>query len=393
MAYYYKRTDGLWHWRINRTIDGTRVPINSNGGFKLRSAAKAEAEQVEFDIRHGTYEEDPDISFAKYYEEWYNTFYKNKMSYASNIHFLNALKVIKEYFKYKKITEITRDEYQKMLNDYGKNHARETASSRHIYISKCLKAAYHDGVIKKDPTWGAKVTGNKKLEKPEFEKFMDFNNFKKLIAYLSTSDHWTSANHCIILTMCMTGMRYEEAAALTWDCVDFKHGTLKINKAWSEHSQDNNMLPGFGPTKNANSNRTISIDDKLVMILKRYKRTQDIRILKSRYYSNPKKLLFTERNDKPVSNSGINQDLKKICYQLGIIKKDRRGKYIHPFTSHSLRHTHASVLLYNHIDVAYVSKRLGHKSIMITYNTYIHIIREAQAREDEKVEKTLLEFY
>ncbi|VDG18731.1 putative Integrase [Lactobacillus sakei] [Lactiplantibacillus mudanjiangensis] len=393
MAYLYKRSDNLWHWRINRTIDGKRVPINSRGGFKLRSAAKEEAERTEFELKHGTYKVDPNISFASYYENWFNTYYKDKMSYASNLHFTNALRVIKEYFKYKKITDITRDDYQNMLNDFGKHHAKETASSRHIYISKCLKAAYHDGVIKKDPTWGAKVTGNKNLEKKESDKFMDFADFKKLITYLSSEDHWKTANHCIILTMCMTGLRYEEAAALTWDCVDFEHGTLVINKAWSEHSQDNDMKPGFGPTKNANSNRTVVIDEKLVTTLKHYKRAQDIRILKSRTLSNPKHLLFCERNLKPVANGGVNKDLKLICYQLGIIKKNRQGRYVHPYTSHSLRHTHASVLLYNHIDVAYVSKRLGHKSIMITYNTYIHIIREAQAREDEKVEQTLMGFY
>lgn len=42
---------------------------------------------------------------------------------------------------------------------------------------------------------------------------------------------------------------------------------------------------------------------------------------------------------------------------------------------HCLRHTHASHLLSAGEDISYVSKRLGHSSIHVTYNTYFHFFR------------------
>ncbi|MCC2666658.1 MAG: integrase family protein [Gammaproteobacteria bacterium] len=42
-------------------------------------------------------------------------------------------------------------------------------------------------------------------------------------------------------------------------------------------------------------------------------------------------------------------------------------------TPHMLRHTHATELLRDQWDLAYIQKRLGHKDIQTTMNTYIHL--------------------
>jgi site-specific recombinase XerD len=45
-------------------------------------------------------------------------------------------------------------------------------------------------------------------------------------------------------------------------------------------------------------------------------------------------------------------------------------------TPHMLRHTHATELIRSGWDMAYVKKRLGHKDIQTTINTYIHLCTE-----------------
>lgn len=78
---------------------------------------------------------------------------------------------------------------------------------------------------------------------------------------------------------------------------------------------------------------------------------------------------------KRVFNSTINGLLEKYCYKLDI-----------PTISiHGLRHTHASLLLYEGVSVASVAKRLGHANTTTTQETYLHIIEELENKDNDKV--------
>lgn len=55
------------------------------------------------------------------------------------------------------------------------------------------------------------------------------------------------------------------------------------------------------------------------------------------------------------------------------------------FNNHSLRHTHASVLLESGVNILTISKRLGHSTPATTQNVYLHIIKELEARDNKKI--------
>ena len=78
---------------------------------------------------------------------------------------------------------------------------------------------------------------------------------------------------------------------------------------------------------------------------------------------------------KRVFNSTTNKLLEKYCTQLGI-----------PVISiHGLRHTHASLLLYEGVSVASVAKRLGHANTTTTQMTYLHIIKELENKDNDQI--------
>ena len=98
-------------------------------------------------------------------------------------------------------------------------------------------------------------------------------------------------------------------------------------------------------TKTASSNRKIKLDDHTINMLKEYKQQN-----KDRHPT----FVFSDSNRNHASNSAVNKALKKACQRAGIKK----------ITFHSLRHTHCSILLFQGINIHYISKRHG-KSVRI----------------------------
>lgn len=66
---------------------------------------------------------------------------------------------------------------------------------------------------------------------------------------------------------------------------------------------------------------------------------------------------------------------------------------IKEITCHGLRHTHASMLLFKGVNIKYVSRRLGHKDIVTTLQTYSHIMDEMEQKESRQVDITMKELY
>lgn len=82
---------------------------------------------------------------------------------------------------------------------------------------------------------------------------------------------------------------------------------------------------------------------------------------------------------KRIFNSSVNSILEKHCVNCKI-----------PVISiHGLRHTHASLLLYEGVSIASVAKRLGHANTTTTQETYLHIIKELENKDNDKVLHTL----
>ena len=77
---------------------------------------------------------------------------------------------------------------------------------------------------------------------------------------------------------------------------------------------------------------------------------------------------------KVVNNNYANYVLRQFLAELNI----------EPITIHGLRHTHASILLYEGVNVSYVSSRLGHGEIETTFNNYTHVIKELEERDQIK---------
>ena len=56
---------------------------------------------------------------------------------------------------------------------------------------------------------------------------------------------------------------------------------------------------------------------------------------------------------------------------------------------HSLRHTHATLLLKEGVNVKVVSERLGHANIGITLDTYAHVLPSMQQHAADSIDNAI----
>ena len=189
------------------------------------------------------------------------------------------------------------------------------------------------------------------------QKFLNLYDLQTLLKNLNLSSeiNWD----WFFLLIAKTGLRFAEALALTPEDFDFEKQCIVVNKSWNYKEKEGH----FQPTKNASSNRSVMVDWQLM---------QQFKSLIANKVSN--KPIFFEEGQR-VYNSTLNKKLTRYCEELGI-----------PTISiHGLRHTHASLLLYEGVSVASVAKRLGHNNTTTTQETYIHIIKELENKDNDKI--------
>jgi len=293
----------------------------------------------------------------KYFKTWIETYKEPVVAHATYIKYENTLKQIEKYFGETTIKQITATSYQQVLNEYAKTHGKLTVACFHKQIKACLLDAVDEQIIKVDPTRKAVITGRKK--ETEKIKCLDYDEWKKLVMATYNTSYIRDQ---IIYLAAVTGMRYAEVLGLTWDNVDFQNNKLTVNKTW-----DYKYHKGFIPTKNEGSIRQMDIDDKTMTMLRN--------LYDERAIDDENARIFVYTEGKQLYSANTNKYLSELCESIGIRN----------ISFHSLRHTHASILLYQGVSLMAVSRRLGHANTATTQNIYIHIIKEMENKEKELI--------
>lgn len=296
-----------------------------------------------------------EIALAEYFNQWMMAFKKPAVESVTYIKYQNTYDHILAYFGKIKLKSITRHQYQLVLNEFAKTHAKRTTAGFHKQIRASIIDAVDDGILSTDFTRKAIVTGCEK--KKQKEKFLSYEEWQSLVVY--TSNHSKeNANNFIIYLSAVTGLRYSEVLGLTVADINLKQHLLTVNKTW-----DYKYHTGFKRTKNSSSVRTIDIDKQTVKIIRS--------VFSSRKFKLPDQMICIDKNGKLPVSATINRYLENLCHKLAI-----------PIISfHGLRHTHASILLFKGVNILSVSKRLGHKDVTTTQSVYLHIIKEMEERE------------
>ena len=269
--------------------------------------------------------------FCNYYKQWIDVYKKDAIRDATLAKYRMTHKWVERLVPELKVSDLTRTVYQKLLNDYAKEHERQTTLDFHHQLKGAILDAVDEGLIERDPTRKAIIKG--KMPKPKKIKYLNQFELHTLISHLNIKEapNWD----WFILLVAKTGMRFSEALAVTPADFDFARQTLSVSKTWDYKGEG-----GFLPTKNKSSVRKIQIDWQIVVkfseLVKDLPEDEPIFVGKDKVY-----------------NSTVNDILTRHCKACGISE----------ISIHGLRHTHASLLLFAGVSIASVARRLGHASM------------------------------
>lgn len=357
MASFRKRGK-TWEYRV--TKDGK---VYSKSGFRTKTEAKVAADKVEHELNIGVQIDKASQLFVDYYREWIEVYKLGVYSKGTDNFYLNALTLIEEHFPNHRLKDITREEYQSFLNEYADNNgderAKETVRKTHIKISASIKDAVASGYITHNPMHRITIRGKEGTK--DTEKYLDEEEAKNLLTALMDRINPTYTTRYMLILQLATGMRIGEVMALQFKDFNFLKGTVNVKKAWDYHDTND-----FKPTKNRDT-RVISVDKETMATLKEL---YDFQL--SQKIIDSKQRIFAVNGKIPDVNS-VNKTLKRACKRADV-----------QTVTSAMRHTHASILLLNDVNLAYISRRLGHKDITMTANTYSHVLKELEARSEKE---------
>ncbi len=180
----------------------------------------------------------------------------------------------------------------------------------------------------------------------------------------------------IILTV-FTGVRLGELMGLEWQDVDFKNGIISINRS-SQYLADMGVFTKVPKTES--SIREIAIPEFIISLLEEYKLWyEEQKSIYGELWTDSNRL-FVQADGKPMHPSTISKWFVKYVGQIGL-----------PVINfHGLRHTNASLLVAQNIDIAVISARLGHAQISTTLDFYVHPLLSHNRKAGYALENLLL---
>lgn len=196
------------------------------------------------------------------------------------------------------------------------------------------------------------------------------------------------------------GFRRGELIALQWRDIDFKASTISIRRAAAQAQTSHTVYVKEPKTKK--SVRTITMPSESMNLLKEWKRQQQIICLQLGSYWQGKRgdeydenFVFIQIDNGSMMHLDTpGQKFKKLITRYNEIIKDQiredsatEDDLLPVIRLHDLRHTSATLLIGNGVDIQTVAHRLGHSRVSITLDRYSHPLPENDIKAAAELEK------
>ena len=350
----------------------------------------AEVELAKFvtEVQNGLVVDGKSLSFSEFTEIWKRDYGSKELAPTTYKRYCRMLETrLLPYFGHFYINKIRPTDIMKFYDLLEKdtqlvrNNGSKTKKPlsgktilEHHRLSRAMlhKAVYWQLIVANP----AERVQSPKARKPKRRSYNDEQTKILLenLELLSIED--TKYKVAIILTI-FTGVRLGELMGLEWQDVDFKNGIISINRS-SQYLSDMGVFTKTPKTES--SIREIAIPEFIISLLEEYKLWyEDQKSIYGELWTNSDRL-FVQADGKPMHPSSISKWFVRYVITIGL-----------PVINfHGLRHTNASLLVAQNVDIAVVSARLGHAQISTTLDFYVHPLLSHNRKAGYALENLLL---
>jgi integrase len=269
-----------------------------------------------------------------------------------------------------RVEQLTPQRVQRWLNDHKSEHgARRRIALAHAVLRSALSSAQRQQMVTINAAALTKVpTPPKRVITPL--------TVEQATAFLKVADgHRLGALFSVALAC---GLRLGEATGLRWDDVDLETGEVQVRQQLQ--IVDKKLV--LQDLKTEKSRRTLVLPDVCVKELKAHRTKQREERLKAGERWVDTGLVFTTyMQTKPGKgkNTKVGAGLhpRNVLRVLHGLLDDAdlpRQRF------HDLRHGAASLLLASGVQLAEVSKLLGHSELRLTADLYSHLVKQTAVK-------------
>ena len=313
-----------------------------------------------------------DMKVENYLTEWLEGYKGSvtKSTYDSykmyiNVHMIPFFKPMKL-----KVREITGDE----INEYyahlrAKGLKGTTCQRHHALLHLAFKSAMKRRIIPSNPVDQA--------DRPKAQQFIgNYYNAEEIKALIDCTRD--DPLHIVIVIAAYYGLRRSEVIGLKWSAIDFGGRTVSIKH---KVLQDGTKLTGYDVMKTKSSYRTLPLIPivEQALLAERERQAEMKKVFGYAYNHDYEEYICVDAVGELIKPNYVTDHFKVILKQNGLRK----------IRFHDLRHSCASLLLANGVQMKLIQEWLGHSDISTTSNVYSHVDSESKKLSARAIERAL----
>ena len=365
-----KREDGRWEGRIVVGHDEKGLPKTKNVLAKTKSECSAKLKALKASLQEQKPEKPKwDMTFGTWLDHWYQRECKPQIRPKTQADYENRIyqHIIPELgsIPLAKLTAADLQQFYNRLKEggrllrveqYGPGLSVRMVKSCHVTCRMALDQAVAQGLILKNPALSCKAP----VTRPKEMQVLTGEEIQRLLIQAKEDGCFE-----LLLLELTTGLRRGEILALRWDDLDFRTGTLRVER---QVQRIQGKLAVSQPKTRA-SCRSILLPAPVLEILAQYRQSVTSRWM----FPSPRK------GDSPRDPTAVRKKLSAVLKRAGC----PAARF------HDLRHTFATSALEHGMDVKTLSTVIGHVSSTTTLNVYAHITDEMRQKAADKIDRAI----